>query len=35
MYLVGALISNPEIKKKMGNKMNEGMIEPYRKVLEK
>lgn len=35
MYLVGALISNPKIKAKMGNKMNEGMIAPYKKVLEK
>lgn len=35
MYLVGMLISNPKIKAKMGNKMNEGMIAPYKKVLEK
>ena len=35
MYLVGALISNPKIKAKMGNAMNEGMIAPYRKVLDK
>ena len=35
MYLVGALISNPKVKAKMGNAMNEGMIMPYRKVLEK
>ena len=35
MYLVGALLSSPEIKAKMGNKMNEGMIAPYKKVLEK
>ena len=35
MYLVGALISNPEVKKKMGSKMNEGMISPYKKVLKK
>ena len=34
MYAVGALISNPSIKKKMGNKMNEGMLAPYKKVLE-
>lgn len=34
MYLVGALISNPKIKAKMGNKMNEGMIMPYQKALE-
>ena len=35
MYLVGMLISNPKIKAKMGNAMNEGMIAPYKKVLEK
>jgi hypothetical protein len=29
------LISNPKIKAKMGNKMNEGMIAPYKKVLDK
>lgn len=35
MYLVGALLSSPKLKAKMGNKLNEGMIAPYRKVLEK
>lgn len=34
MYLVGMLISNPKIKAKMGNQMNEGMIAPYKKILE-
>ena len=34
MYLVGGLISNPKIKAKMGNAMNEGMLMPYRKVLQ-
>ena len=34
MYLVGGLISNPKIKKKMGNAMNEGMLMPYKKLLE-
>ena len=33
MYLVGAMISSPKIKAKMGNKMTEGMLMPYRKVL--
>ena len=33
MHLVGALISSPKIKAKMGNKLNEGMIAPYKKVL--
>ena len=35
MYLVGALISSPKLKTKIGNKMNEGMIAPYKKVLDK
>lgn len=35
MYLVGSLIANPKIKAKMGNKMNEGMLAPYKKILEK
>ena len=35
MYLVGALISSPKIKAKMGNMMNEGMLMPYKKLLEK
>lgn len=34
MYLVGALISNPKIKAKMGNAMNEGMLMPYKKLLD-
>ena len=34
MYLVGFLISNPKIKAKMGNAMNEGMIAPYKKLLD-
>jgi len=35
MYLVGAMMSNKKIKAKLGNKMNEGMIAPYKKALEK
>ncbi len=35
MYLVGALLSSPKIKAKMGNAMNEGMLAPYKKILEK
>ncbi len=34
MYAVGALISNPKLVSKMGNAMNEGMIAPYKKLLE-
>ncbi len=33
MYLVGFLLANKKIKSKMGNKMNEGMIAPYKDVL--
>ena len=35
MYLVGALISSPTLRAKMGNAMNEGMIAPYQKLLKK
>lgn len=35
MYLVGALISSPKLKAKIGNRMNEGMIAPYKKILDK
>ncbi len=35
MMLVGYLMNNPKLRAKMGNSMNEGMIAPYRKVLEK
>ena len=35
MYLVGALLSNPKLKAKMGNKMNEGMLMPYQKLLDR
>ena len=34
MYLVGLLLSNRRIRSKMGNAMNEGMIAPYKKVIE-
>lgn len=33
MYLVGMLLSNEKILAKMGNKMNEGMIAPYKKIF--
>ncbi len=35
MKLVGSLMTNPKLKAKMNGKMNEGMIAPYRKVIEK
>ena len=35
MYLVGGMLGNEKIKKKMGSKMTEGMLMPYKKVLDK
>ncbi len=35
MYFVGALLSSEKLKAKMGNKMNEGMLMPYNKLLDK
>ena len=34
MYSIGAILSSDKIKSKMGNKMNEGMLMPYKKVLD-
>lgn len=34
MYGAGALMGNKKLKAKMGNKLNEGMLAPYTKVLE-
>lgn len=34
MKLVGLLMNNPKLMKKAGNKVNEGMIGPYKKVLD-
>ena len=34
MYLVGAMLSSKKIKAKMGSKMTEGMLAPYKKVLD-
>ena len=34
MYLVGGMMANPKLLKKMGNKMNEGMLMPYKKDLD-
>lgn len=35
MCLLGSMVRNPKIKAKIGNKFNEGMIAPYKKVLKK
>ena len=34
MYLVGWMMNNPTMKRKAGSKMAEGMIAPYKKILE-
>ena len=34
MYAVGALLASPKAKAKMGNAMNDGMLMPYKKVLD-
>ena len=34
MYLVGWLMNNPTMRKKAGGKMSEGMIAPYKKILQ-
>lgn len=34
MCFLGAMVCNPKIKAKMGNKMNEGMVAPYVKVIQ-
>ncbi len=35
MLLVGKLMNNPKLRSKMGSQISEGMIAPYKKVLEK
>ncbi len=35
MYLVGAMMGSEKLKAKMGGKMTEGMLMPYKKVLDK
>ena len=35
MYLVGGMMTNQKLQKKMGNKMNEGMVMPYQAALKK
>ena len=35
MYLVGAMMTNKKLRRKLGNKMTEGMLMPYKKILEK
>ena len=35
MYLVGSMMKNKKLSRKLGGKMTEGMLLPYQKVLEK
>ena len=35
MYLVGAMLVSPYVKSKLGSKMTEGMLMPYKKLLDK
>ena len=35
MYLVGGMMRSKKLSKKIGSRMTEGMILPYRKVLER
>ena len=35
MYLVGGMMSNAKLRKKLGGRMTEGMIRPYQKALDK
>jgi hypothetical protein len=35
MYPLGWMLGSPKILAKIGNRMNEGMVAPYRKVVER
>ncbi len=35
MYLVGSVMRNPKLSKKIGSKMTEGMIMPYKRIVDK
>ena len=35
MYAVGAMMNNPRLRQKIGGKMTEGMVMPYKKAVEK
>ena len=35
MYLVGAMMKNEKLSKKIGSNMTKGMLMPYQKVLKK
>ena len=35
MYLVGAMMKNQKLSRRLGGKMTEGMLLPYKKILER
>ncbi|MBR4161944.1 MAG: hypothetical protein IKR11_00385 [Solobacterium sp.] len=35
MYLVGQMMTNQKLSKKIGNKMTEGMLMPYQQIIKK
>ncbi len=35
MYLVGAMMNNPELRRRMGGNLTKGMLMPYKSVIEK
>ena len=35
MYLVGGMMNSPKLKKKLGGRITEGMIGPYKKIIER
>ncbi len=35
MLLVGSMMNNPKLRAKLGSKISEGMVAPYKKVLDK
>lgn len=35
MYLVGWMMNNRKIRSRLGNKLNEGMVAPYKKITDK
>lgn len=35
LYMVGSMMKNPKLQKKMNGKMTEGMLMPYKKVIKK
>ena len=35
LSILGALLRSPRVRRVIGDKMNEGMLAPYQKVIEK